>query len=116
MSQNRPPLPLFANGIGVSDLGGVGAGVVSGVGEGVVGSDVHDSTMSAAMALVMASVKSVTVSSETALAGFGDSVGDFGDGVVGDGVRDVGDVVVGDGVGEVGVGNLVDTFRWHFCR
>jgi hypothetical protein len=50
-------------------------------------------------------------SSETALAGFGDGVGNFGDGVVGDGVGDVGDVVVGDGFGEVGVGSLAGTFR-----
>ena len=66
---------------------------------------------SAAMALVMASVKLATVSSETALAGFGDGVGDFGASGVGDGVGDVGDVVVGDGFGEVGVGILVGTFR-----
>ena len=62
---------------------------------------------------MMASMKSATVSSETALTWFGDGVGDFGDGVVGSGVGDVGDVVVGDGVGEVGVGILADTFRWH---
>jgi hypothetical protein len=67
--------------------------------------------MSATMALVMVSVTSATVSSGTARAGFGDGVGDFGDGFVGDGVGDVGDVVVGDGVGEVGVGILVGTFR-----
>ena len=71
---------------------------------------------SAAMALMMASVKLATVASETALAGLDDGVGDFGDGVVGDGVGDVGDVGVGDDVGEVGVGILVDTFRWHFRR
>ena len=67
---------------------------------------------SAAVTLVMASVTSATVSSETALAGFGDGVGDVGDGVVGDGVGDVGDGVVGDGVGEVGVGILGGAFRW----
>ena len=61
---------------------------------------------------MMASVTSATVSSETALAGFGDGVGDVGDGVVGDGVGDVGDGVVGDGVGEVGVGILGGAFRW----
>ena len=59
----------------------------------------------------MASVKLATVSSETALAGLGDGVGNFGDGVVGDGVGGVGDVVVGDGFGEVGVGIRVGTFR-----
>ena len=65
------------------------------------------------MALVMASVKSATLSSETVLAGFGDGVGGFGDGVVGDGVGDIGDVVAGGGVGEVVVGLLIGTFRWH---
>ena len=46
---------------------------------------------------MIASVTSATVSSETALAGFGDGVGDGdgGDGGVGDGVGDVGDSVVG---------------------
>ena len=55
----------------------------------------------------MASVKSATLSSETALADFGDGVGAFGDGVVGDGVGDIGEVVVG---------LLVGTFRLHFLR
>ena len=50
------------------------------------------------------------------MAGSGDGVGDFGDGVVRDGVGDVGDGVVGDGVGEVGVGLLTGAFRWHFHR
>ena len=59
----------------------------------------------------MASVTSATVSSETALAGFGDGVGDVGDGVVGDGVGDVGDGVIGDDVGEVGAGVLGGGFR-----
>ena len=67
---------------------------------------------SAAVTLVIASVMSATVSSETALAGFGDGVGNVGNGVVGDGVGDVGDGVVGDGVGEVGVGILGGAFRW----
>ena len=62
------------------------------------------------MALVMASVKSTTVSSKTALARFGDGVGDFGDAVVGDGIGDVGDDVIGDGFGEVGVGILVGAY------
>ena len=48
--------------------------------------------------------------SATALAGFGNGVGDVGDGVVGDGVGD-GDGVVGDGVGEVGVGIVGGAFR-----
>ena len=60
----------------------------------------------------MLSVTSATVSSETALAGFGDGVDDVGVGIVGDGVGDVGDGVVGDGVGEVGVGILGGAFRW----
>ena len=64
------------------------------------------------MAKVMASVMLAKVSSETALAGFGDGVGDVGNGVVRDGVGDVGDGVVGDGVGDVGVGIISGAFRW----
>ena len=65
---------------------------------------------------MMASVKSAALPSETALAGFGDGVGAFGDGVVEDGVGDIGDVVVGGGVGEVVVRLLVGKFRWYFLR
>ena len=70
---------------------------------------------SVAVTLVMASVTSATVSSETALAGFGDGVGDVGNGVVGDGDGDVGDGGVGDGVVEVGVGILGGGCR-RWCR
>ena len=61
----------------------------------------------------MASVTSATVSSETALAGFGDGVGDVGDGVAGDGLDNFGDGVVGDGVGEVGDGIPGCGVRWQ---
>ena len=67
---------------------------------------------SAAVTLVMASVKSATVSSQTALTGFGDGLGVVGDGVVGDGVGVVSDNVVRDGVSEVGVGIHGGAFRW----
>ena len=53
------------------------------------------SVPSAAASSEMALATSATVSSETALAVFGDDVFDFGDGVVGDSMG----VAVGDGVG-----------------
>ena len=62
--------------------------------------------------MVTALLTSAMASSEKALAGFGDGVGDVGNGVVGDGDGDVGEGVVGDGVGEVGVGILGGGFRW----
>ena len=67
---------------------------------------------SAAMPLVLASVTSATVSSETALAGLGDGFDVVGDGVVGDGVGDVAAGVVRDGISEVAVGVLGGAFCW----
>ena len=117
---------LCAVGIGVGDLvvmlarGSPVASVTASSVASVTASSGATTMTSAAVALVMASVTSATVASETALAGFGNGVGDVGDGVVGDGVGDVGGGVVEMASAKSAlVYSLAPSdarFRWHSRR